>query len=115
MSHTPQEFVSGCNEAKRNAGRLLLHEHPWDAWSRGHSFVNEMAEIDGVHETKGDPRRFQLASNSIEKSSWFMSTSQCIIEELSMRCCNRDGQAENYTKKFVLAVFKGLKRERLTQ
>ena len=40
-----------------------------------------------------------------------MSNSGFIIEELSRRCYNRDGQAQNYTKKFVLAVLKGLKRE----
>ena len=28
-----------------------------------------------------------------------------------MRCYNRDGQAEKYTKKFVLAVLRGLTRE----
>ena len=75
------------------------------------SFVKEMAEKDGVCKTKGDLCRFQLLTNSVEKGSWFKSNSRCTIEELSRRCYNRDGQAQNYTKKFVLAVFKGLKRE----
>ena len=45
-------------ETQRNAGRLLLHEHPWNAWSRGLSFVIEMAEKDGVHKTTSDLCRF---------------------------------------------------------
>ena len=49
--------------------------------------------------------------NSVEKGSWFMSNSKCIIEELSMRCCHRDGQAKGHMKNFVFAVLKGLKRE----
>ena len=98
-------------ETQRNAGRLFLHEHPWDAWSRGLSFVNEMAEKDGVHKTKGDLWRFQLATNSVEKGSWFMSNSECIIEELSKRCHNKSGQAKNLMKNFVVAVLKGVNRE----
>ena len=66
--------------------------------SRGLSFVNEMVEKDGVHKTKGDLCRIQLAMNSIEKGSWFMANSECIIVELTMRCCNRDGQAKNHIK-----------------
>ena len=75
--------------------------------SRGFSFVNEMAEKDVVHKTKGDLCRFQLATNSVEKGSWFMSNSECIIEELSKRCYNKSGQAKNHTKNFVVAVLKG--------
>ena len=70
-----------CFRMQRNAGRLFLHEHPWDAWSRGLSFVNEVAEKDGVHETNGDLCRCQLATNSVENGSWFLSSSECIIEE----------------------------------
>ena len=69
------------------------------------------AEKDGVHKTKGDLCRFQLATNSVEKGSWFMSNSECVIEELSKRCYNKGGQAKNYMKNFVAAVLKGLKRE----
>ena len=39
-----------------------------------------------------------------------MSNSGGIIEELGLQCYSRDGQAENNTKKFVLAVLKGVKR-----
>ena len=39
------------------------------------SFVKEMAEKVGVHQTKGDLCRFQLTTNSVEKGSWFMSNS----------------------------------------
>ena len=98
-------------ETQRSAGRLLLLKHPWNAWSRALRFVREMAEKDGVHKTNGDLCRFQLTTNSVEKGSWFTSNSGCIIGELSLRCYNRDGQAEKYTKKFTLAVLKGLKRE----
>ena len=83
LMRTHLKFWFKMYETQRNAGRLFLHEHPWDAWSRGLSFVNEMAEKDGVHKTKGDLCRFQLATNSIEKGSWFMSNSECIIEELT--------------------------------
>ena len=82
----------------------------WDAWSRGLSFDNEMVGKDGVHKTKCDVFRFQLGTNCIEKGSWFMSNSGC-IEELSMRCYNRDGQAKNHMKNFVVAVLKVQKRE----
>ena len=51
---THLKFCFRMYETQRNSGRLFLHEHPWDAWSRGLSFVNEMAEKDGVHKTKGD-------------------------------------------------------------
>ena len=37
--------------------------------------------------------------------------SECIIEELGKRCFNKGGQAKNHMKNFVVAVFKGLKRE----
>ena len=70
-----------------------------------------MAEKDGVYKTKGDLSRFHLITNSVEKGSWFMSNSVYIIEELGLRCYNRDGQPENCTKKFVLVVLKGLTRE----
>ena len=51
---TYPKFCFTMYETQRNAGRLFLHEHPWDAWSCGLSFFNEMAEKDGVHGTKGD-------------------------------------------------------------
>ena len=38
---THVEFCFRMYETLRNAGRLFLHEHPWDAWSRGLSFVSE--------------------------------------------------------------------------
>ena len=41
-------------ETQRSARRQFLHEHPWDAWSRGVSFVKERAEKDGVYKTQGD-------------------------------------------------------------
>ena len=86
---THLKFCFRMYEAQRNAGRLFLHEHPWDAWSQSLSSVNEMAEKDGVHKTKGDLCRFQLATNSIEKGFWFMLNSECIIEELTKRCLNQ--------------------------
>ena len=106
------KFCFTMHETQRNAGRLFLHEHPWDAWSCGLSFFYELAEKDGVRGTKGDLCRFQLATNSIDKGSWFMSNSKCIMEELSKRCYNKDGQAQNHMKNFVVVVLKGLKRER---
>ena len=36
-----------------------------------------------------------------------MSNSECFIEELGKRCCNKGGQAKNHMKNFVVAVFKG--------
>ena len=106
---THLKFCFRMYETQRNAGRLFLHEHLWDAWSRGLSFVSETAEKDGVHKTKGDSCRFQLATNSVEKGSWFMSNSECIIiEELSKRCYKKSGQAKNHIKNFAFAVLKGL-------
>ena len=37
---THLKFCFRMYEGQRNAGRYFLHEHPWDAWSRGLSFVN---------------------------------------------------------------------------
>ena len=74
---THLKFCFRTYETQRNAGRLFLHVHPWDAKSRGLSYVNGVAEKDGVHKTKGDFCRFQLATNSVEKGSWFMSNSEC--------------------------------------
>ena len=88
-------------ETQRSAGRLFLHEHPWDAWSRGLSFVKEMAEKDAVYKTNGDLCRFQFTTNSAEKGSWFMSSSGCIIEDLSLRRHNRDGQADEEVRACV--------------
>ena len=88
-----------------------MHEHLWDEWSFDLSFVKEVAEMDGVHTTKKDLCRFQLAMNSVEKVSWFMLHSKNIIEELSMRCYHRDGQARGHMKNFVIALLKGLKKE----
>ena len=59
---THLKFCFRMYETQRNAGRLFLHEHPWDAWSRGLSFVNEMAEKDGVHKTKGDLCRVSVGN-----------------------------------------------------
>ena len=72
-----------------------MHEHPWGAWSLGLSFVKEMAETGGLHKSKSNLCRFQLAANSIEKESWFVLNSQ----------------AKRHMKNFVIAVSKGLKRE----
>ena len=44
---THLKFCFRMYATQRNVGRLFLHEHPWDAWSCGLSFVNEMAEKDG--------------------------------------------------------------------
>ena len=96
---THLKFCFRMYEMQRNAGRLVLHEHPWDARSRGLSFVKELAEKDGVHKTKGDLCRFQLTTNSFEKGSSFMSNSECIIEELGKRCYNKGGQAKNRCKR----------------
>ena len=42
-----------------NAGILFLHENLWDRWSRGLSFVKQMAESDGMHKTKSELCRSQ--------------------------------------------------------
>ena len=39
-------------EIQRNAGRLFLYENLWDRWSRGLSFVNEVAERDDLHKNE---------------------------------------------------------------
>ena len=41
---THLKFCSRMFETQRSAGRLFLHEHPWDAWSRFLSFVKEMVD-----------------------------------------------------------------------
>ena len=92
---THLKFCFRMYDTQRNAGRLFLHEHPWDAWSRGLSFVKDMAEMDGVHKTNGNLGRFQLATNSIEKGSWFMWNSEC----------------KNHMKNCVIAVQRSMKRE----
>ena len=101
---THLKFCFRMYETQRNAGRLFLHEHPWDAWSRGLSFVNEMC-------TRRKATCVDFSWQRTVKRSRFMSNSECIIEELSNRCYNRSGQAKNHKKNFVVAVLKGLKRE----
>ena len=81
----------------RHAGRLFLHEQLWDRWSRGLSFVKEVSEGPDVRETESESFRSQL-------------TLCLIIEELSMCCCNEDGQTKNHVKNFVMIVSRGLKR-----
>ena len=49
---THLKFCFKMYETQRNAGRLFLHEHPWDAWSRGLTFVNDMAEKDDAQDEK---------------------------------------------------------------
>ena len=62
--------------------------------------IKKMGQRDDVHQTKGDLCRFQLTMRSLEQGFRFMSTSRCIIEELSVRCNIRDEQALRYMKKF---------------
>ena len=100
------KFCFRMYETQRNAGRLFLHEHPWDAWSRDLSFVKEMAEMDGMHETKVYLCRFQWQRRVSRKDLCL-----CQIQNVSMRCYNKDGQAKGHMKNFVIAVLKGLKRE----
>ena len=58
------QFCFRMCEAQRDAGRLFLQEHPCGAWSRGLSFVNEMAEKHGGAQVEGsrsasEGRRFE--------------------------------------------------------
>ena len=97
------------------AGRLFLHENPWISWSWDLSFVKEMRDKDDVHEAKGNACRFQMtdrfSENDVEKS-WFMSNSECIIEELR-EWCNQDSyKTRAHRIRFVLALLRGLKNER---
>ena len=73
MRQNKLKFCFRMYQTQRNAGGFFLHEHPWDAWSRGPCFANDMAETDGVHKTEGDFCRVQLATNGIEKGSWSRS------------------------------------------
>ena len=43
-------------------------------------------------------------TNSIEEGPWFMSNSECIIEESSTRSCKRDRQARKQLKNCVSRV-----------
>ena len=107
---THLKFYFRMHETQRNAGRLFLHEHPWMRGLVASVSLTKMAEKDGVHKTEGDLCRFQLATNSIEKGSWFMSNSECISRSYAS-VATKGGQAKNHVKNFVVAVSKGLKRE----
>ena len=58
------KFCFRMYETQRDAGRLFLQKHPWDAWSRSCNLVNEMAEKDSL----------QLIMNSI--GSFFILNSE---------------------------------------
>ena len=81
----------------------------WDAWSRVIvSFVKEMAEMDGVHQTKGELCRLSVGNKQLSRRDlWFMSNSECVIEELSMRGYNRDGQVKNHMNNCVVGCVEG--------
>ena len=80
-----------CN-TQRNAGRLILHEHPRDARSRGLSFFNETAENDGVCKTKGGLCRQRTVSkrvgveHALVQPRW---TGQKLDEEVCVGCVER--------------------------
>ena len=103
----PEE--NGMDEVERNAGMLLLQENLWDRWSRGLSFVKEMAERDDAHKTKSELCRSQSTLCFLQKGSCFKSRSEYVIEEWSMCCCNNDGQTWIHVNKFMI-VSRGLKR-----
>ena len=75
MCQTPQVLLQDVRDTAK-CGKTVFADHPWDAWLCGFSLVIEMAEKDGVHKTNGDLCIFQLATNSIDKGSWFMATTE---------------------------------------
>ena len=94
-----------------NAGRLFLHENLWDRWSRGLSFVKEVAESDGVHTTNSELCRSQSTLCSPRRGSCFKSKSEYVTEELGMCCCNKVKRTKIHVKNVLLMVYRGLKRE----
>ena len=101
----------GCAKCWTNAGELFLHEDLWDRWSRGLSFAMKMSEGPDVRETQCELCRFQSTMCFPEKGSCVKSRAECAIEELSMCCCNVDGQARDHVKNVVMNASGGLKRK----
>ena len=64
-----------------------------------------------MHKTKGDLCRSRLATGIVVKGSRLTSNSECVTEELSVRCYNREDRAKNNMKNFVSAVLKRPMRE----
>ena len=100
------KFCFRMYETQRNAGRLFLPEHPWDAWSRGLSFVEGWCEQ--------DERWFvpvSVGNEQYREGILFNVEFRVRHRGVDMRCCNGDGQAKNHMKNFVVAGLKGLNRE----
>ena len=69
------------------------------------SFATKMSEGPDVRETWSELCRSQSTICVPEKRS------ECAIEELSICCCNEDGQARDHVKNVVMNVSGGLRRE----
>ena len=106
----PEE--KGMCQVLGHAGRLFLHEDLWDRWSRGPSFAMKMSDGAHVRETRSELcRRSQSTLCLPMKASCVKPISESAIEELSVCCCNEDGQARDHVRNVVMNVSGGLKRE----
>ena len=65
----------------------------------------KMSEGPDVRETQSELYRSQSALCLPKK------TSECVVEELTMCCCNEDGPKKSHVKNVVMIVSGGLKRE----
>ena len=83
----------------------------WNRWSRGLSFVREMAESDDVHKTKSESCRSQSTKCSSGTGFCLKLKSEYVTEELGMCCCNKEKRTKIHVKNVMMMVLRGLKRE----
>ena len=82
-------------ETERDAGRLFLHEHPWDASSRGLNFFNEIAERDGVVKAIGSMEVLELDEYVDELQNVFDSISGVRLDPELLRALRKVSSQRN--------------------
>ena len=96
-----------CEKSAGNAGMLFLHENLWNTWSRGLSFVKNMAESVGMRRTKSELCRSQSAMCSTKTGFCLKPKPEYVTEELGMCCCNEENRTKIHVKN-VMMVLRGL-------
>ena len=80
---------------QREAGRYVLHEHPWLATTWYLPEIEELLSHDDVQRVRTDMCQFGMTSRQggvgsalgpVLKPTGFLTNSKCIAKELSQRC-----------------------------
>lgn len=88
------EFCARQYEAQMERGGFFLHEHPRDATSWERPCMKRLREKEGVYLVTADLCRYGLTSRDehgsgfSKKPTFFLTNSEEIANELSLRCSN---------------------------